>query len=179
VQAEEWPQGGYNMRREDRRGMFLLVVWLVLGGCLVFAAGCGPPDSQQNGVTVPPGWRMIEFGDVVTLAVPGDVVDKNVTPIDSVLSVFQGGGFELALEYGRFAGGIEDHPMGSLREREVDGRRGMELSTRTGTAQPRPVVRMLQVDDGLETLTIMMSCLDEATCRQADAIFSSVRFRSR
>jgi hypothetical protein len=129
-------------------------------------------------MTTPPGWRTVDVGDVASLAVPSDAVDRQVQPIDSIVIVLDGGGFELAIEYGLFVGRLGPLDVAEQRDRVVDGRSGREsVITAPGSGPPWPVARVLQLADGPSTLSIRMSCHDESACRQAEQIFSSVRFR--
>jgi hypothetical protein len=128
--------------------------------------------------SVPEGWQRIELDDAVRLAVPPDAVAQNVQPIDSIFGILRGEGYEVVYDYGRSGDDLTmyaDEAGFSERSRDVEGRPGTEVSLR-GQGDPWTDVRILQVRDGSNVLTVRMSCIDEETCRAADVLFDSVRF---
>ena len=128
--------------------------------------------------SVPEGWRRIALDDAVRLAVPPDAQAQSVQPIDSIFGILRGEGYEVVYDYGRSGDDLSlyaDEAGFSERSRDVEGRRGTEVSLRE-QGDPWAVVRILQVQDGRNVLTVRMSCIDEETCRAADVLFDSVRF---
>lgn len=128
--------------------------------------------------SVPQGWQRIELDDAVSLAVPPDAVAQRVQPIDSIFGILRGEGYEVIYDYGRSGDDLSlyaDEPGFSKSSRDVDGRQGTEVSL-WGQGNPWTAVRILQVRDERNVLTVRMSCIDEETCRAADILFDSVRF---
>jgi hypothetical protein len=128
--------------------------------------------------SVPQGWQRIELDDAVSLAVPPDAVAQRVQPIDSIFGILRGEGYEVVYDYGRSGDDLSlyaDEAGFSKSGRDVEGRQGTEVSFR-GQGDPWTVIRILQLRDGKNVLTVRMSCIDEENCRAADVLFNSVRF---
>lgn len=144
-------------------------------------AGCARLSGDRGDiVTTPAGWRPVRLGDIVTFAVPPDARDQDVQPIDSIFGVILDDGYEVIYDYGRSGEQLsahEDQPGYTRHSRSVDERAGVQVSFQTD-GKPRGVVRILQVQDGPNVLTIWVSCTDEDTCRLANDLFDSVRFTS-
>ena len=166
-------------------------VWTVLALTLVTVsglslisgvAGCASSgDREDNTVTIPAGWSAIRVGDAVTLAVPPDAREQKAQPIDSIVGILLGDGYEVIYDYGRYGGRLsayKDRPGYKARTRSVYGRVGTEISFQAD-GQPWGVVRILQVEDGQDVLTIRVSCVDDDACRMADDLFDSIKFISR
>ena len=131
-------------------------------------------------MTTPEGWRSIQLGDAVTMAVPADARDQGMRPIDSIFGVLRGDGYEVIYDYGRFGedlAGYQAQTGYKRLNRKIDGRAASEVSVTTDST-PRGLVRILQVQDGAKVLTIRVSCDDDVTCRLATDLFDSVRFNS-
>ena len=128
--------------------------------------------------STPEGWRAVRVGDGAVLSVPSDAVEQSLQPIDSVIGVFHGDGYEVVYDFGRSAedlGLYTDEPGYTSRNRTVDGRPGVEVTFETA-GPPSRVVHILQVPDGDATLTVRVSCVDEKVGRMTDGVFDSVRF---
>jgi hypothetical protein len=137
-----------------------------------------PGDTMTTSTPLPEGWQRIELDDAVSLALPPDAVAQSVQPIDSIFGILRGEGYEVVYDYGRSGDDFSlyaDEAGFSRRSRDVEGRRATEVSFR-GQGDPWTDVRILQVRDGRNVLTVRMSCTDEETCRAADVLFDSVRF---
>ena len=144
------------------------------------AAACDGTGSEEGGdVAQPTSWRVVDIGDVAVVNVPADAHDRNVQPIDSIAGIIDGRGYEVVYEYGPHGriGGSEKEQGHVIRDREVDGRTGTEASYRAD-GDPWSIVRVLQLQDGKDALSVTISCLDEETCQIADTIFDSVKFRA-
>jgi hypothetical protein len=131
-------------------------------------------------MTTPTGWRVIRLGDAAALAVPPDAHDLSVQPVDSIFGVLRGDAYEVMYDYGRSGeqlAAYEDRPGYTRRSRTVDGRAGTEVSFQANE-KPRGVIRILQAQDGRNVLTVRVSCVNDDTCRLADSLFDSVRFKS-
>jgi hypothetical protein len=135
--------------------------------------------AKEGSHVVPPeSWQVVDIGDVATIEVPASARDRNVQPIDSIVGILDGDGYEVLYEYGIY--GRPGVAMGAgqvSRDRTIDGRAGMETSYRTA-GDPWKMVRILQLQDGRNVLSVQVSCLDETTCALADRIFDSVSFRA-
>jgi len=130
-------------------------------------------------VAGPEGWRTIELDDAARFAVPPDAQAQDVQPLDSIFGMLRGQGYEVIYDYGRFGEdlvALEDQPGYARRARTVDGRAADDVTFR-GNGAPWSTVRLLHVADGRNHLTIRVSCTAEETCRLADDLFDSVRFR--
>ena len=64
------------------------------------------------------------------------------------------------------------------RDRTTEGRTGVETAYRTADG-PWTVVRVLQLQDGADVLSVQVSCLDHDICEFAGEVFDSVRFSAR
>ncbi len=122
-------------------------------------------------------WRVVGIGDVASLTAPPDAREQQVQPIDSVVGILGGDGYEIVYEYGRY-GGREGRGDSAARSQAVGDRTATETSPRPTAGGPWQVIRALHVPDGDNMLTVRVSCVDERTCRLADRLFDSVRFRS-
>jgi hypothetical protein len=135
---------------------------------------------STSGSAVPAEWRLIQVDDAVSLSVPPDAVAQSVQPIDSLFGMLRGDGYEIAYDYGRGGDDIEVYAEEAdfhERSREVGGQRGTEISFRHSGDAPWTIVRLVRVQYGKKVLTVRMACVDDATCRSADVLFDSVRFR--
>jgi hypothetical protein len=106
--------------------------------------------------------------------------DRNVQPIDSIVGILDGDGYEITYEYGPFTrvGGFGNKLDHVTRDRTIDGRTGVETSYRA-TDGPWTVVRVLQLRDGADVLSVQVSCLDQDICGLAAEVFGSVKFSDR
>lgn len=161
----------------------LILALLTVTGLTLFpsVAGCARPFGDRGDiVTTPAGWRPVKLGDAVTFAVPPDARDQDVQPIDSIFGIIRGDGYEVIYDYGRSGEQLSAHE-GQLgytrRSRSVDERTGVEVSFQAD-GKPWGVVRILQVQDGRNVLTIWVSCVDKDPCRLANDLFDSVRLAS-
>jgi hypothetical protein len=147
---------------------FWVVVLLTVG-----LGACGGEMSST-----PEGWRAVRVGDGAALSVPSDATEQSLQPIDSVMGVLHGDGYEVVYDFGRSAedlGLYTGEPGYTSRSRTVGGRSGVEV-TFEAAGSPWRVVRILQARDDENTLTVRVSCVDEKVCRMADDVFDSVRF---
>ncbi|XVV07699.1 hypothetical protein ACQPW3_20900 [Actinosynnema sp. CA-248983] len=125
----------------------------------------------------PEGWRVLALGDAVELAVPPDAAAVDLPPVDSVFGVLRGEGYEIVYDYGRYGedlAELRDLPGYTQRERQVQDRTATDVAV--AGSDPWRRVRVLRVDNGLDHLTVRVSCVDDETCAFADALFDSVRF---
>lgn len=129
-----------------------------------------------------PGWQNIEVGDVMSFQVPEEARPQNVQPIDSLVGIIDGPGFQITYDYGRFAEKIEeyrDHPGYSETSRRGGFGRAREASFEDPEGTPEhPFVRLLRIDrEGDHALTMRVSCKDAETCDVAEKIFASISFK--
>jgi hypothetical protein len=117
---------------------------------------------------------------VATINVPEGARDRDVQPIDSIVGILDGDGYEIMYEYGPYTriGGFEGKQDLVTRDRTIDGRTGVEASYRAADG-PWTVVRVLQLQDGADVLSVQVSCLDPDICQFAGEVFDSVRFPDR
>jgi len=128
--------------------------------------------------SVPEGWQRIKLDDAVSLAVPPDAMAQSVQPIDSIFGILRGEGYEVIYDYGRSGDDLNlyaEEAGFSKRSLAIEGRRGTQVSFR-GHGDPWTAVRILQLRDGRNVLTVRISCIDEETCGTADVMFGSIRF---
>lgn len=129
-------------------------------------------------VTVPPGWHTVRLESVGAFAVPPDARAQNVQPIDSIFGMLRGDGYEIIYDYGRSREDLEgprDQPEYTRSSRSINDRDAEEVFF-ASDGKPWGRVRVLQVRDGVNSLTIRVSCVDDDTCALAEDVFNSVRF---
>ena len=152
------------------------VLSLILAGALlIFLGSCaqpvpGEPDAPSD------DWRTVDVGGFATLRMPSDAQDTGARGIDSVAGVLRGDGYEVVYDHGRHGERLDPYvnqPDHAMRTREISGKAAVDVSFRA-KGRPLPYARILQVQNGLETLTVHVSCIDADTCRVADRIFDSV-----
>lgn len=159
------------------RAVGLLVAVLLTGA----TAGARQPNDRGSTVSTPSEWQPVRIGDAALLAVPPDAEEQRLQPLDSIVGMLVGDGYEIVYDYGRSGEDLSlyrDEPGYVERARPVDGRSGREVTFR-GSGPPWRVIRLLQASDGEETLTVRVSCRDEADCAVADTVFDTVRFGAR
>ena len=164
--------------RGSRAGLLSIgAVVLVLS-----AAACADSgqDQESDQAARPTNGRPVAIGDVATIDVPEGARDRNVQPIDSIVGILDGDGYEIMYEYGPYTriGGFEEEQDLVTRDRTIDGRTGVETSYRAADG-PWTVVRLLQLRDGADVLSVQVSCLDQNICEFAGEVFDSVRFSDR
>ena len=159
------------------RAVGLLVVILLTG-----TAACGrQPNDRGSTVSTPSEWHPVRVGDAAVLAVPPDAEEQRIQPLDSIVGMLVGDGYEIVYDYGRSGEDLSlyrDEPGYAEQAREVDGRSGRQVTFHP-SGSPWRVVRILQASDGEEVLTVRVSCEDDAVCAVADAVFDTVRFGAR
>jgi hypothetical protein len=156
------------------------IVALLIASLSMACGGVGPTDPPGQSMSIPQGWRTVDL-PAVSFAVPGDAQAAAVQPIDSVVGILRGAGYELIYDYGRAGESLTDNrqePEFAMRERTIDGRPAVEVSF-ASTGQPWGFVRLLQVQDRASSLTVRVSCVDRQTCQLATAVFDSVKFSGR
>jgi hypothetical protein len=126
------------------------------------------------------GWRTLNLGKHLTFAVPPDAVAVEVRPIDSIFGVLRGDGYEIIYDCGLsgedFAA-LKDQPGYTQHNRRFEGRMATEVSFRSED-KAGEMVRILQIKDGANLLTIRVSCARDDTGPLAQAVFDSVKFTS-
>jgi hypothetical protein len=127
----------------------------------------------------PAGWRELEVAGAA-FAVPDAARPVDVQPIDSMVGILRGTGYEVIYDYGRAGESLTDNrdqPRFAMSRRTISGRQALEVSFEP-EGSPWRFVRMLQVQDGVNSLTLRVSCADEKVCELATTLFDSVRFTS-
>ncbi len=156
-----------------------LLAPLLVGGLAAVVGGCSSESADGgSAVTTPAEWRQVALGEVVTFRLPPDASAQSTQAVDSNFAVVRGEGYEVIYDYGRYGEDravLAEQPGYTSRTRDVDGHPGEEVTVRAN-GRPWNVVRLLLVEHGRNHLTIRVSCVDQETCRMADAIFDSVRF---
>jgi len=127
------------------------------------------------------GWRTVAVGTVLTFRVPPMAREKSVRPLDSVVGIIDGDGYQITYDYGRFSERVEEyqhHSRYSVSERRVGSRKAQIASFDDPEGNPDlPFAQLLRIDDGSNALTLRVSCADEASCSLANDILDSVEFR--
>ena len=133
-----------------------------------------------NNLTTPMGWRTLNLGKHLTFAVPPDAMAVDVQPIDSIFGVLRGDGYEIIYDYGLSGedlAALKNQPGYTQQSRRFQRRIGTEVSFRS-EQKPGGMVRILQMKDGANLLTIRVSCARNDVGPLAQAVFDSVKFSS-
>ncbi len=155
-------------------------LWVPLSVCLtlmLLAAGC---TVTRMTTSTPIGdWKIVHVGGVLTIQVPPDSVEEPTQPIDSIIGILNGPGYRIVYDYGRFGEPVEanqDRPGFQSQTRQINGRPATQASFVDVEESPeRPFVHLLQVaDEGSNTLTLRISCVDAETCWIVTPVFDSV-----
>lgn len=125
----------------------------------------------------PDGWRRVEIEPGVEFAVPPGAERAEGTPVDSNAGYFEGDGYRITFDLGRFGEHLED-----LEEEEHFVRSPRKLGGRTAlevgfvpSDEPFGWARVAQVDTGGgRTLTIRVSCDTRERSGVAEQVFDSV-----
>ena len=126
-------------------------------------------------------WQWIEPEPGVRFAVPPDARRASTTPVDSTAGVFDGDGYRVTFDLGRFGERLESlsgEPGFGSGPRDVGGRRGWEAAF-APTDEPFAWARVVQVAvDSQRTLTVRVSCDPVERCAVADRLFESIAIDS-
>jgi hypothetical protein len=145
---------------------------------LFSAAGCTETALEpRETMNTPAGWRELKVAGA-TFTVPEGARAVDVQPIDSMVGILRGEGYEVIYDYGRAGESLTDNrdqPAFAMRRRTINGRAAIEVSFKP-EGSPWGFVRMLQVQDGVNSLTMRVSCADENMCQLATTVFDSVSF---
>jgi hypothetical protein len=138
------------------------------------------PSIREKHMTTPPEWRRIQLTPAIGFAVPPEAEAQQTQPIDSIFGLLRGPAYEIIYDYGRSGDPLDaERSQPGTREtmRQFGARSGRELSVEPRDS-PWHTVRILQVQDGRNILTIRVSCTDETTCAIATTLFDSVTVTS-
>lgn len=132
---------------------------------------CDMPEDM------PEDWQKIELKSGIGFAVPSGAVRAGGTAVDSDAGYFDGDGYRITYDYGRFGEdlGVYADAEGYTRaEGRRNGRRFVEVGF-VPADEDFGWARVLQVDMGRgRTLTLRVSCESRARCGLADRVFASV-----
>lgn len=144
---------------------------LLLVLCFVSCGGGEAPRPVE-----PVGWRVVDLGPV-TFAVPPDVVAGSGVEVDSTVGLFDGDGYRITFDLGRFGEDLEGNRFEQQyvqQERVVAGQRTIEVGF-VPSDEPYPWARVTQIRvPGDRTLTVRVSCPSAEDCAVADQIFDSI-----
>jgi hypothetical protein len=124
-------------------------------------------------------WRRVDVPGGVSFEVPADARAAGGTPVDSAAGRFDGNGYRITFDLGRFGERLdrlaEDHGV-APRALMVAGRPAREVAF-APTDEPFGWARIVQVElDDDQTLTIRVSCDRIERCGLADTVLASVKF---
>ena len=132
---------------------------------------CDVPEDM------PEDWRQIELKSGIGFAVPSGAVRAGGTAVDSDAGYFDGDGYRITYDYGRFGEdlGVYADAEGYTRaERRRNGHPIVEIGF-VPTDEDFGWARVLQIDLGRgRTLTVRVSCVSKDRCGLADRVFESV-----
>lgn len=122
-------------------------------------------------------WQRIEVEPAISFAVPPGATRLGGTAVDSNAGIFQGEGYRITWDLGRFGerlGDYEQEPCFRRRTRSINGGSFVEVEF-TPTDEEFGWARIVQIalQDG-RTLTIRVSCVSRESCDMADTIFQSI-----
>jgi hypothetical protein len=130
---------------------------------------------------VPEGWHWIEPEPGIRFAVPPDAQRAPGTAIDSTAGVFDGAGYRVTFDLGRFGERLESlraEPDFRSGARDIAGRSGREAAFGP-TDEPFAWARVVQVGiDSQRTPTVRVSCDSIDRCALADRVFDSIAIDS-
>jgi hypothetical protein len=126
---------------------------------------------------VPERWTRVELEPGVSFSVPPEARKAEGTPVDSNAGLFDGDGYRITYDLGRFGERLDqltDEERFESRARRVAGRAAREVAFAPGD-EPFAWARIVQVDaPGGRTLTVRVSCDTVERCELADALFDSI-----
>jgi hypothetical protein len=128
-------------------------------------------------LTTPEDWQSIELEPGIGFSVPPDARQARGSAIDSMAGVFDGNGYRITYDLGRFGERLDslarDHSTQSW-SRDVAGRKGIEVAFAPDD-EPFAWARIVQVGAGSgRTLTVRVTCESIYRCSLADHVFHSI-----
>jgi hypothetical protein len=128
-------------------------------------------------LTTPADWQRIELPGGVVFEVPGDARPGVGTQVDSTAGWFEGAGYRIAYDLGRFGEDL-DSLRGEARfrslSRVVADRQAREVSF-APSDEPFALARIIQFAlDSDRTFTLRVSCEPAERCTLADVVFGSI-----
>ena len=125
------------------------------------------------------GWQWTEIEPGIGFSIPPDARRGAGVPVDSTAGFFDGAGYRITFDLGRFGERLEDladERDFRSRSRVVAGRSGAEVAFQPSD-EPFEWARVVQVDVGSgRTLTVRVSCESRPRCSLADQVFDSIMF---
>jgi hypothetical protein len=123
-------------------------------------------------------WTTVTLEPGVEFSVPADARRAGGIAVDSTAGLFEGDGYRIAFDLGRYGERLEELPREdgfTSRLRRFGGHEATEVAF-VPSDESAAWARILQRGVGAgRTLTIRVSCDSEELCAIADAIFDSVR----
>lgn len=129
------------------------------------------------GLTTPADWQQVELPGGIAFEVPGDARRGSGTQVDSTAGWFEGAGYRIAYDLGRFGERLDDltsEKRFRARSRVVAGRQAREVSF-VPSDEPFALARIVQFAlDSDRTFTLRVSCEPAERCTLADEVFGSI-----
>ena len=146
----------------------MIVLGVLLGSCLRSNSG-------------EPKWHKLDAGPYVFSA-PEDVVERPLKgrPEDSYVKEYTGEAVDIMIDYGLYSSSLRDYEM--AHSESIDGRAARLVQY---DAAPNGEFRFTHfraayfatTAERKKRLTMYVSCRDAQACRDAEAMFRTVRFR--
>ena len=128
-------------------------------------------------MTTPADWQRVELPGGVVFEVPGDARRGTGTQVDSTAGWFEGAGYRIAYDLGRFGerlDGLTAETRFRALSRDVAGRQAREVSF-VPSDEPFALARIVQFAlDADRTFTLRVSCEPAERCTFADLVFGSI-----
>jgi len=154
------------VKRRHRNGREIAAPLLVAGAC-----------ATVPSLTTPGGWERFEIEPGVEFAVPPDAQRAGGTAVDSVVGVFDGDGYRITYDLGRFGENLQSllgEESYRSQPRDIGGRSAVKIAFRPSD-EPFAWARIAQVDAGSgQTLTVRVSCQSVERCTLAEDLFDSI-----
>jgi hypothetical protein len=128
-------------------------------------------------LATPAEWQRVELPGGVAFEVPGDARRGIGTQVDSTAGWFEGPGYRIAYDLGRFGerlDGLTAERRFRALSRVVAGRQAREVSF-VPSDEPFALARIVQFGlDSDRTFTLRVSCESAERCALADLVFGSI-----
>lgn len=128
-------------------------------------------------MATPADWQPVELPGGVAFEVPGDARRGTGTQVDSTAGWFEGPGYRIAYDLGRFGerlDGLSGEKRFRALARDVAGRQAREVSF-APSDESFGWARVIQLELGSDrTITLRVSCDTVERCTLADRVFESI-----
>ena len=150
--------------------------WVLLG---FLQLGC---TEVEQIVPVPDGWRKVAVENIVSFAVPPDMVEEEGQPIDSIFGFITSDSCKLTYDYGRFSADLTsyaEYPAFRKEKVRIGGKKAMVVQFVDHESDPAfPYIVAIQFSKAVRgnRLTLYASCAHDKDREQARMIFETLRF---